>query len=83
MNDFLKKEEITDNRTLTYQFLTRLNERTENLYKKYERSRDFELMLYNELTSRGSITREEFDCLESLFNHSELSVTEIFNQVFN
>lgn len=83
MSNFLKKEETTNNKTQTYQVLTQLDKRTEKFYEAYKRSHDFALMLFNKLTSRGYITREEFDNLEALFYHSDLSITEIFNQVFN
>ena len=83
MENYLKKEDTTNSKTMTYQILTRVSERAERCLRAYNRAHEYDLALFNQLKSKGNISREEFDMLEAMFYHSEKSVSEIFNEVFN
>ena len=85
MSVFLKKEDMVDSSTTTYHILSKISKRTEGYLNAYKRAHDYDLTLYNLLNIKGSLSREEFDFLESYFYHSELGVAEVidkFNEEF-
>lgn len=78
----LKYCDLTNNKTSTFIAMDSIHQQTEALRAKFERAYDFEIALTSYLQSRKAITSEQFNALQAWFNHSELSVQEIFNRVF-
>jgi hypothetical protein len=80
MSIFLKKEDTINSSTSTYYALSKISKRTENYLEAYKRAYGYELALMNLLKTKGSLSREEFDFLESYFYHSELGIEEIIDE---
>lgn len=78
----LKYCDLTNNKTPTFIAMDSIHRQTETLRAKFKRAYDFEIALTNCLQSRKTITHEQFDALQAWFDHSDLSVQEIFNRVF-
>ena len=78
----LKYCDLTNNKTSTFIVMDSIHQQTEALRAKFKRAYDFEIALTNCLQSRKAITNEQFNALQAWFDHSDLSVQEIFNRVF-
>lgn len=78
----LKYCDLTNNKTPTFIVMDSIHRQTEALHAKFKRAYDFEIALTNCLQSRKAITNEQFNALQAWFDHSDLSVQEIFNRVF-
>ena len=78
----LKYCDLTNNKTPTFIVMDSIHRQTEALHAKFKRAYDFEIALTNCLQSRKAITNEQFNALQAWFDHSDLSVQEIFDRVF-
>lgn len=78
----LKYCDLTNNKTSTFIVMDSVHRQTEALRAKFKRAYDFEIALTNCLQSRKAITHEQFNALQAWFDHSDLSVQEIFDRVF-
>ena len=78
----LKYCDLANNKTPTFIVMDSIHQQTEALRAKFKRAYDFEIALTNCLQSRKAITNEQFNALQAWFDHSDLSVQEIFNRVF-
>ena len=78
----LKYCDLSNNKTLTFAVMNSIHQQTEALRTKFKRAYDFEIALTNYLQSRKAITDEQLDALQAWYNHSELSIQEIFDRVF-
>lgn len=82
MNEFLKFDDLDDNRTDTYKVLTRLAKEREVHLKKANRLRNFDLYLTNWLMRHDSMTHQEYNTLMAWYEHTEYSIPGIFRIVF-
>ena len=47
MENYLKKEDTTNSKTMTYQILTRVSDRAEGYLRAYNRAHEYDLTLFN------------------------------------
>lgn len=73
--------ELTDSRTLTYKAFHRIQEDIDLLEKKWARLKAFDLALTGHLQTYGEMDYELFNCAVAWFEHSDLTVSEIFQKI--
>ena len=73
--------ELTDPRTLTYKSFHRIQEDIDLLERKWARLKAFDLALTGYLQTHGEMDYELFNCAVAWFEHSDLSVSEIFRKI--
>ena len=83
MNAFLKFDDLDDNRTDTYQVLTRIAKERASYQEKADRLRKFDLHLTNWLMRHKSMTYAEYDLLMAWYGHTDYTIPEIFRIVFH
>lgn len=79
----LTYDDLTNNRTIPFKMLEKLDAERKNLEKRAERIRELDIALVN-LIQDGRITdTEEIDCAIAWLNHSNLEVWEIVNKILS
>ena len=83
MDSFLKFDDMNDNRTDTYQVLTRIAKERASYQEKSDRLRKFDLHLSCWLMRHESMTYSEYTLLTNWLWHTEYTIPEIFRIVFH
>lgn len=82
MDAFLKFDDLDDNRTDTYQVLTRIANERASYLEKADRLRQFDLYLTNWLMRHESMTYAEYNLLMTWYGHTDYTIPGIFRIVF-
>ena len=73
--------DLTDPRTFTSKVLGKHQEKIELLELKWTREKAFDYALTRHLQDYGEMDYELYDYAVALFEHSDLSVSEIFQKI--
>lgn len=73
--------DLVDSRTLTSKVLSKHQEKVETLEREWVRAKAFEYALTQHLQSYGEMDYELYNHAVALFEHSDLTVSEIFQKI--
>ncbi len=73
--------DFTDENTFTSKIMNKHQEEIKRLEKKLARIKFFNFALTNYLRTHGEMDFELYNCAVAWFEHSDLSVTEIFQKI--
>ena len=73
--------DLVDSSTLTSKVLSKHQEKVETLEREWVRAKAFDYALTQHLQSYGEMDYELYNHAVALFEHSDLSVSEIFQKI--
>ena len=77
----LKYNDLTDSRTFTFKVFGKRQREIEWLEAKLKRIKDFDIALTNYLQTHGEMSNDLYDKACVMFDHSDKTVSEIFEEI--
>ena len=77
----LKYNDLTDSRTFTFKVFDKRQREIEWLEDKLKRIKDFDIALTNYLQTHGEMSNDLYDKACVMFDHSDKTVPEIFEEI--
>ena len=77
----LKYNDLTDSRTFTFKVFDKRQREIKWLEAKLKRIKDFDIALTNYLQTHGEMSNDLYDKACVMFNHSDKTVSEIFEEI--
>ena len=77
----LKYNDLTDSRTFTFKVFDKRQREIEGLEAKLKRIKDFDIALTNYLQTHGEMSNDLYDKACVMFDHSDKTVSEIFEEI--
>lgn len=77
----LKYNDLTDSSTFTSKAFAKQQQEIKWLEAKLKRMKDFDIALTNYLQTHGEMSLDLYDKACVLFDHSDKTVTEIFEEI--
>ena len=78
----LKYEDMSKRSSYTCQVFTQMENEIQQMQKKLNRMKEFDTAMTDKLQSLQTITREDFDRASAFFHHTDMTVAEIMEEVF-
>ena len=77
----LKYNDLTDSGTFTFKAFDKQQQEIKRLEAKLKRMKDFNIALTNYLQAHGEMTLDLYDKACVMFDHSDKTVPEIFEEI--
>ena len=78
----LKYEDLSKRSSDTCQLFIRMDDEIQQMQKKLNRIKEFDIAMTNKLQSLRVIAKEDFDRASALFRNTNMSVNEIMEEIF-
>ena len=79
----LKYEDLTDNRTFTYQVVEKHQKNIEELEKKLAREKEFNIALCNYLQTHKELSIELYNYAVAYREYTDKNIADIFEEIKN
>ena len=77
----LKYNDLTDSSTFTFKVFDKQQQEIKYVEAKLKRMKDFDIALTNYLQNHGEMSRDIYDKACVMFDHSDKTVPEIFEEI--
>ena len=78
----LNYEDLSKRSSDTCRVFIKMDDEIQQMQKKLNRMKEFDIAMTNKLQSLRVIAREDFDRASALFRHTDMTVNEIMEEVF-
>lgn len=78
----LKYEDLSEHSSYTYRVFFQMENKIQQVQKKLNRMKEFDIAMTDKLQSLRTIAREDFDRASAFFHHTDMTVAEIMEEIF-
>ena len=78
----LKYEDLSKRSSYTCQVFIQMENEIQQMQKKLNRMKEFDTAMTDKLQSLRTIAREDFDRASAFFHHTDMTVAEIMEEIF-